>query len=355
MRIDVNNINIYEVEYEVETPLIISRNISGIYLTGTSVRGAILTRLHETNKYGIEEEINRPTLIFHPAFPIDNIKGKEVMYKPAHPFIFECKICKSHIDMYGANTLDKRKLINKAVDSIPYKCKKEHLFTLKSLGGRLIAVIDGSIYKYSGKTIVLNSVGINKLLGSSEVNMLYSYHCIKPGSKFKGMIVQLSSYPDIANILKDAGSIIFLGRGGSRGFGHVKVKIKRSNNYIETRKKHIHESIDSYVILKALSPSFMLGLDENKGLVTRLNIRPSSKLKIRSSQTILTNKVRVSGFSLLSNIQKVSIVAVGEGSLICLDVEDATSDETVNQIIEWELLGIGPFNYAGFNMVEVLE
>lgn len=346
MQKDLNNITVYNVEYEVKTPLDIDKE----YLLGSSIRGAILTRLAGILQFDVNRESINPSLIFHPAFPLEQDIG---VFKPAHPFIYKCKICKSILDhtprLYNEvnNVEDLKELI------APRKCDNNHPFSFKSLGGKLV---NNNNKEYKERRIALHSVGINKILGSSEINMIYSSDYIMPGTRFKGYIVQINNDSTLIldEMISNIDNTIFIGRGGSRGFGHVKINIRREDSYITKRREEIKERLKTHhrLILRALSPVFNVDMSE-KGLITNYNIRIDNG---NVKYIIATKHTRISGFSLLSNIQKISLSGLGEGSLIWLAVDKDKSDveNIVDAIVRIELLGIGMFSAGGLNIVEVL-
>lgn len=358
MQVNINNLVVYRIEYIVKTPLIIG-NGKKYYLSGNSIRGAILTQLHRSKKFDVKNESTHPTIVFHPAFPVDKVNNKEVVFKPAHPLVFECKICGKKEDLLLSV---RKKLDEESLYSIlPYTLKddKDHLFTIKSIGGMLVAEMDNKLYKYNNKVITLNSIGMNKILGSNEINMIYSYSCIPSNTKFNGLIVQSNQNIKLDKMLEEINNTIFLGRGIVRGFGRIELKIMEESKYVDTRRKELQRLIrDDYpstLLLKTLSPSFNIDITDEKGLITNMDIKlRSSKINIKSSSIISSTHTKVSGFSLLSNMQKISLIGIGEGSIISLGVE-GKRDDLIDQSIEWELLGIGQFSYNGFNIVEVIR
>ena len=99
----------------------------------------------------------------------------------------------------------------------PITCTKDknHAYASKSIGGRLLCKDGRGYSNYTFKHVSLESIGINRKLGSVEIEMLYSYIGISPGTKFRGLIV------DTGNNVEEAGIIgrveIYVGRGISRG------------------------------------------------------------------------------------------------------------------------------------------
>lgn len=157
---------IYEVDYELESPIILSLPTIGNvyhtaynYLPGSTIRGAILTYL-QRDGFDIEDEMLQPSIVFHPAYPVRD----GYVYKPAHCLVYECKICKK--EDYPYVIINPYEIVIKGNDAgwsltPPFECNRGHPFALKPIGGELIAVKDGkSIEKYNSNYAVFNSVGI---------------------------------------------------------------------------------------------------------------------------------------------------------------------------------------------------
>lgn len=337
---------IYSVEYTLKSPLLISRAEVGNvirnsyeYLPGSTIRGAMLKELLDRGFKSVEEESRNPTIIFHPAFPIDN---NNRTYKPSNPFIYECKICKSivkNLNQYEISSYDDIKP--------PLFCRENHIYTLKSLGGKLIIEDGDKILKYKPKYTVLESVGINKITGSSEINLLYSYVALEPGTKFKGLIVVNYDKFDLKNEFNNFN--IFLGKGRSKGFGEVETRFEEIS--YDKKKDELYKLIsgkERTVILKALSPLFKISYNNNCLVTTHMfNLG-----HINPTLIISTGSTKVSGFSLISNTQKIALNALKEGSLLYFNSSDIKN--YIDLLMDAELNGIGLFACAGFNIVEVM-
>jgi hypothetical protein len=330
---------IYEVEYNAETPIILSKpSVTNVfhnsykYLPGSTIRGAILTYL-KRNNHDIKEEMVKPSMLFHPAFPVKD----DLVFKPAQVLLYKCKLCNTYepLNPYEVD-LDNFK--------IPFKCVNNHPFALKHIGDELIAVKDGKdgkkeVEKYEPKYAIFDSVGINRVTASSDVNLLYTYIALI-NAKYKGLIVTNDSCKfDLKELLDN--EVIFVGKGINRGFGCLRVRIKeKSKNDIIKKYNRLNDKI----VLKALSPVFNINIIDN-GLVTNYEFKiKSSKCKIWSNGSI-----DVSGFSIVSNTEKVKITALKEGSLLI------TNNISEDDIVDILLNGIGPFACSGFNIVEVLD
>ena len=342
---------IYSVEYTLKSPLLISKPEVGNvirnsyeYLPGSTIRGAMLKELLDRGIQHIKEESRNPTIIFHQAFPLDD---NNRTYKPSHPFIYECKICKSikKVNPYDICSYD---------DIKPQLfCEKGHPYTLKSLGGKLLIESNGKVLKYKPRYTILESVGINRITGSSEINLLYSYVALEPYMRFKGLIVVNNDKIDLKNEFNN--DSIFIGKGISRGFGEVNVRFEEIN--YDKKRDELYKLINNKeqkVILKALSPLFNITYNDN-GLITT-NVFNFENLKnfgsLKSTLTISTGSTKVSGFSLISNTQKIELNALKEGSLLYFTSSNIKNH--IDLLMDIELNGIGLFACSGFNIVEVI-
>jgi hypothetical protein len=204
----------------------------------------------------------------------------------------------------------------------------------------LIAIKDGKVVEqYEPKYAIFDSVGINRVTASSDVNLLYTYIALT-NAKYKGLIVTNDSCKfDLEKLLND--KVIFVGKGINRGFGSLRVTIKEKSKDDIIKK---YNKLNNKIVLKALSPIFNINIIDN-GLVTNYEFKiKSSKCKILSNGSI-----NVSGFSIVSNTEKVKITALKEGSLLI------TNNISEDDIVDILLNGIGPFACSGFNIVEVLD
>ena len=179
--------NVYEVEVTLKSPTVISKTSferliahERFYISGQTFRGAFLTALLREG-VDISKEEKNPKLIFHPLYPVQD--GKTA--KPAHPLIYECKICGDTTSILGDVILEKKEF------KIPRSCKNGHLFSMKSMKGSILIKENDRYRKVKLEYIVMHSVGINRILRSSEFGMLYGYACLSPETTFKGIIVDL--------------------------------------------------------------------------------------------------------------------------------------------------------------------
>jgi len=364
-------LKVYKLELEVETPLVITedqttnvlRN-SASYISGSAVRGSLLTYLYNEKKKNINQEINDPKLVFHPAYLLI---GEEIT-RPAHPLIFSCKLCTGDSIF---TELSKEIIISRNVSkAIPTKCPKGHLFATKSKGGELVIERKGTDKK-TFKSVKLDnyytsidSIGINRKLGSVEVGMIYSYVALSPKTKFMSLIFDQGER--LSELDVDREFMLYIGRGTSRGLGHVRAKLNEDSKFIDNeinRIKAAIQNLDRIVILRALSPVFHVEIKNdlngnaclcsNPTLVAQSMPNGLSEYPlVEDKNYLLTGMSKVSGFSTISNIPKVSLEGAKPGSLFFYK---SSYDLDYEKLAYNELSGFGQFSYSGFNILEVYE
>jgi hypothetical protein len=336
------NDEIYEVSIELKSPCLIAQDSlssvlknSSDVIPGSTVRGAILTELHGKG-FDVAKELNSPTLIFHPAYPLVN--GERT--NPAHPFIYQCKICGSLKD--GLSSLSALAFDVRGFLSEFSSCDEGHLFALKSLGGKLIYRSGNSLNVFHSLNVGLTSVGINKLTRSSEMSMIYRYVCLNQGSKFGSLII------DKSNTIKSEGLEdefdVNIGRGSSRGLGRASVKIKNvTDSYLSRRRNEIKNLISKQILFIAIAPVFSF---------SDLEIRQVPAMEgMHLKGHWLTGTCTVSGYSLLTGLPKAKLLCGQIGSLFLVEFERIDEDK----MIDLELSGIGPCSSIGLNIVEALK
>jgi len=365
---------IYDVELEVKTPTVITKTqVTNILrcetdiINGSTIRGAFISTLMRNNCYKyidvmgkcdkcdnkdclIRFEIKNPKLVFHPFYPVFN----EAVTKPSHPFTYECKLCEGPNKIFIAKSFqgyDKLRKFDIKQFVNPKKCKEEHYHTLKSIAASLIyKTRDGFYRKFRHQHSLLDATGINRYLGSVEIGMLYSYVGIAPGTKFRGKIVDKA---DVLRELKAYGKMkIYVGRGFSRGLGHVEVDIKENKEYFDKRCEEVSKVLDELegkIIFRSLSPVFNLSYKEETG-ITSLPIPNPGNLPITQTLPCLSGLVEVSGYSIKTNMPKVKIKAADIGSLFFCKIKEKIE---IDEIVQRELFGFEPFSIIGLNILEV--
>jgi hypothetical protein len=349
----------YYLNLKIKSPLIItSKQLGRIlynefsYIPGFTIRGALIAELYRRGNRNILKETYDPKLIIGPAYPF--IDGK--ISEPAHPFLFKCKLCKS----LGENSYiflsdGYREFVEKGNIEIkkmfPNCCEKGHKGTIKSLSGYLI--VDGKqIREVKISNVSLEAVGISKKIKASEIGMLYNYVGIEPGTNF---ISKMICEDEIVKEIKEIKEI-HIGRGISRGLGKVEISVE---DYKENNKERIKKILNpDRIIIKAISPAFKLSIKDG-GLYSEFDLDlPNLKKKIfiNNDSKILTGITKVSGFSFFKGnaISKPIFYGAKEGSLFFFETNNF-NEQTIDEIVNYELHGISPFNHVGINHFKVID
>lgn len=344
---------VYEITLKNYEPMLVASARHGRfmkhevkYLPGSAIRGALLTLLKCLGSKMVQEEIEEPSIVFHPAYPVTS-NGSQT--RPAHPLIYRCKVCNQVVILSLKEVLEN-------IDNfkVPIECGRGHLYAMESLGGRLVYQCNNELKLFRPSYIALDSIGINRVLRSTEVGLFYSYVALAPGHAFKGLIIDPSDklrqlIEEVG--LKLSGLELKIGRRGSAGFGGVKARISELKDY----RLRLVEKVSGKgtICLLAKSPIFDLNAVEVDGETRILSLSEGQIKSLRNSRVKLVLKTGLaiaSGFSLVSNTPKVRLHGLDIGSLIVLE-----GDPRIEDLVEVELMGIGPFSIAGFNIVEVME
>lgn len=324
------------------TPLVVSRqSISNVikcedgYINGSTVRGAILTKCFRSHQEMVKDEIENPKLIFHPLWPSNN----NILFKPAHIFIYKCKVCghkKDYLHDLINDNLELRRIP-------PRICEQMHVGAMKSLHGELLSE---SLDSFEPSFTIVDSVGMSKMFRCSEIGMLYSYVCLAPGSTFEGVIVDLSS-TKLEQLGLDSEFEVYLGRGASRGLGITKVVIEEVPHYIKIVSERFEQSMERtkpYVVLKSLSPTLLSKWLQALETVPHLHFE----------RIFIAGVTTFSGFSLLTNRPKASVRCVKPGSLVFYNYDGGDYSALSTALSELHLKGVEPFNCLGMNILEVI-
>jgi len=363
--------NIFELDIVVKTPLQIGdlslgnvfRHSGYSYLSPSTVKGAILSKLYD--EYGVEDvklETTNPKISIRPAYPV--FEGYET--RPLHPLLHKCKLCR------GEDGVFLNQDVFRDVDAVhrfryedfkpPYMCPNGHLLAVSNVRGLVVFKRgrDGR-YRYIGVnlgTTQLESIGINRGVGGTELGMVYSYVALKPGVNFKAILL------DREDIFRNWASEIperdeyFIGRGVSRGMGLVEISIKELNynEYINNRADEIIDVIhklNGIVILRALSPvinnftSYDIDLGKY-GLAKHIIYRNGEK----QYNYIPNGSIRIRGYSVRMNLPRVTVYGLAPGSLYFYKVIGKVEDVS-RSLARLEVEGFAPPYNIGFNYLEV--
>jgi hypothetical protein len=352
---------IYKLEIRIEEPVLVTESTvgnilkhKGDYLSGMTLRGAMLYRAFKEQDSSVAKEMRDPKLIFHPAYPISDSGITEY----AHPFIYECKLCDEKIAEDYLEKVKKNPLQLKGVVP-PYSCEREkHFFSMKSLGGSLVARKDGEYVRFGMDYTRIEAVGISKRFKTSEVGMLYNYVCLTPGLRFQGYIVDLND--DRFQQLgyhEDGEYELAIGRGGSRGLSHATVKVVEERDFQRSFRDKVSKKLKeelkkgAFLFLKAKAPIYGLSmLNDEFHARSYLEIPP-----LIFKNEWITGVERISGFSLKTGYPKAAIKAAKPGSVYLYKPPEEKSEQEIEEIlIKISLVGLGPFNHLGLNLLELI-
>jgi len=363
--------NIYILDIDIKTPLLIADSLIGNvikvtrypYIPASTIRGAILSKLYR--EYKIKEvniESSNPSFSIRPAYPVVN----GLITKPPHKLMYRCKLChKEERVILDKIFNSKNTLRNFNYENYypPYKCQNGHVFSISEVKSLVyLKMINGKwrYIEYSPDIIQIESIGINRGIGGTEIGMLYSYIALKPGLKYRTLIHDDIGRLDewIKNLPKT--DDYFIGRSISRGMGLCRISIKETDTdeYIKKRKEKIREIIkylDGLLILRALSPILSFS---NNGLTYKINLtniglKPHPIYK--NYNYIPTQPILIKGFSISKYVlPKIAIKGLGPGTLYFYEVSEDL-DRVSEKIAKLELKGFSPPYNIGLNILEVYD
>lgn len=347
----MNEVKVFRLRIAVLSPLLISQPQAGnflrnvcYYLPGTTIRGAILTYLLRKG-VDISEEENNPSLIFHPGYPVVN----DVKTRPIHPLTFKSKV--DDYMMLPEGIKDPTDLDGFCLENlkIPFKYKDKYFVIERASPGLIYS--DGKCFKkYNLDHVILTSVGIHRALKTREVGMLYSYIAVAPGVTFESYMVDESGGDRLRDLKLENNLVIeaYIGRGGSRGLGRVRVKFEEFN--VRSEMLRVEKAISGFrktIIFRALSPIFSF---EYVGESPKLSVPFKEKFVIGKKNFISSGSEVASGYSIKGGIPKPKIIGLKAGSLLFYEMPEKLDVET---IVRLEFLGVGFFAHSGLNIVEV--
>jgi len=245
------------VELNLESPVILVRragrsgysSLSG-RIPGSSLRGSVISWAFRTGYIKDPgSESNEPKLIAHPAYPV-----KESTARPPTPYIIRCKGDENLIDLLGRDRVKELTGASSLAEMFLYfKDQQEHCRKMKGIAGSTkpvrSPVFVGRDIRAAGEEVdVMASVGINKLTRASERGMLYNYESILPGGRFSSILVDMTSERKYVEFLRKEGKIL-IGRGVSRGFGRVSVRIKWEKE-LDLFRKELESEVEKWILDK---------------------------------------------------------------------------------------------------------
>ena len=209
---------IWEVSFRLKSPALLTkrRTERGFkealdYIPGNSLRGAIVSSLYYHGRIGEErlgQEAEDPRILCTAGFPL--VGGRKLW--PAHPFLYECKICKEVVE--SPDFLPELEGGREPVP--PSACRKGHqALDLPHPRCRSFGKTEEQ-EKEPGVSFTSSvCVGISKDRGASEGGLLYEYDAIDAGQEFWSRL-SCEDPPE-------KGFEFWVGRGVSRGFGWAEI------------------------------------------------------------------------------------------------------------------------------------
>jgi hypothetical protein len=229
------------------------------------------------------------------------------------------------------------------------------------MGGSLVARKNGSLERKRLGFTSVKSVGINRILKGSEYAMLYEYVALPPGLEFKSTILDLENRVEKLGLIEK--SEIRIGRGRTRGFGRVSVRITLDESALDKESQRINgilHKTNGVVVLRALSPTLRLEKG-SKGLLTEpfpqvaYDWMKPVDLPVLKGNAAMTGLEEFSGFSNVGRLPTPRFVGAGVGSLFFYRIEGTDWNIASKTLAEKEFMGFGPFSSFGLNILEVYD
>lgn len=299
----------------------------------------------------------------------DKIKCNNPDIVPTHPLIQECKVCREN-KKYKSKTIEnklKEWQKNKYVISMCPICNKKTTMN----------PIDKNYCRNCCKTLGLPERGftisssIDPVKGSSLTKYLFHYNYIQPGSVFQSYLV-FKKNDEIFNLLQKL-NYLRIGRGKSRGFGKVKLKIEKidlqekikrnkelinnmisKNNIIVVAKSHIFSlDIDSTIQDLILISKPVVDLNSALQYVNKqLNLNLSNINNLFSLKRTLGKIGIISGWSFKTQQPKPHIKSAVPGSLYLFEFDENNIDENIIEALSYlEFVGLNEYSRLGYNLI----
>ena len=342
----------------LESPTIIPRRRSatgyvGVQKTipGSTLGGAIIASLRRHNRITAqeaEEIVNNHALISSPAFP----REKRLLY-PAHPFIWKCKKpgCGRYI-----TTLDQvLKVLGDGGELGPYiipsTCQEGHsalekihpkplpAATLRQGCGRPDEKEEGL------ESVKVISVSVSRHRASSIVGALYSYEALPTGLEYWAILAVKEG------ILDEGIDVIRIGRGVSKGFGKVKLRLRK----IEIDKLLNEAPAKSgYTVLYSLSPVVLKSPNHTIDLSMYSQVTGRSTAGKVRLMAVYGSSLTVGGWDIRKNMEWRVINAASPGSLVAAELQGGGVDLALGLVLLGllgEKIDFDKFRVVGVNML----
>ncbi|RLE85342.1 MAG: hypothetical protein DRJ41_01410 [Thermoprotei archaeon] len=367
---------VYVLSLRTESPMIITlRSGYGGFIhrsltdeiPGLMLRGALFTRAIEE---GVLTKDNADNLAIKPshsiipalfssrgeAFPLDNLL-------PSHALCSKSKW--SNIVMSpGAH-----KLAQKDYETILRGLLRDELKIYSKKGkegiwkpGEVKRVQGRPALKENGRWVLCGKprtfhyieTALDPTRGAGLPEMLFSYELVDVGSTYCSLIALEDTNP--LNSLLERGRVeISVGRGISRGFGKLSVKVVKGDipKLPKLGKYAVFEAISPLFIMDPLprppEPGDVLKIDPNWYL-RMTGYKISAELKVRE---VLGSETLYRGWSLRRNSPRVPVRALSKGSiLICETVSGEEGDEVTSYL---PVVGLNEYSSLGFNHLLPLD
>lgn len=289
---------------------------------------------------------------------------------PVHPLIKQCKRCGEPKQKY-VNQFNEWLRLN---DKNPYlrsNCKEPDC-----LCNTTMDVVKNKNYckncnKLTGspKDDLTVSTGINYAKNSSLTGFLFSYSYLEQGSIFEGYLTCENNQSILKSIEK---TTIRLGRGKSRGFGKIKVKLEPIDlqDRINKNKDTLEQMLNHDNIIMAAKTSifdFDISQKDPPNLITKPTINIASALKFVISHMGLeltdsdNNTLELvssmgeletfSGWSYKTDQPKPHISAATRGSLFKFKVNGQINENLKEALAYMEFVGLNKYSRLGYNLI----
>ena len=365
---------VYEYEVELKSPTIVvsKRTRAGFValseeLPGSTVRGAILTALHEAGREALaKSEAFDPSLVASPAYPIKD--GNKAL--PGHFLTYKCKLSKIDECFSTLGSIEKLASLDDVRESITSKCllHNEHKrpATAKRALSTPLTIIGGKLVATRQKVYRAEAVGISKRTRSAEHGMLFTYEVIAEGSRYWGTIADVKEKIDLPSELD-----VTFGRGGSRGFGSARLRLREANSEVEKLTSELESWLETKDIVFAYAISPSATLVGARAPISTIPIPPvdlrspwlkQCKVSTDSSLQLLCSEGRlhafgarrsITGWSLLKNMPKPRLAAARPGSLFAfkLKVSSSRAAAAARALAAIRFVGADSLACAGLNFL----
>ena len=347
----------YLANLTIESPTIIPRRRSatgyvGVRETipGSTLGGAILSSLRRHNRITAqeaEEFAKDHALISSPAFP----REKNLLY-PAHPFIWRCK--EPGCGRYVTKLDEVLKVLEEGCElgptAIALTCQEGHRALEKMHPRPLPAATLSQGCKSPGEkkegleSVKVVSVPVSRHRASSIVGALYSYETLPTGLEYWAILTVRQG------ILDERVDVLRLGRGISKGFGKVKLSLKKLD--VNKLQKALPAKA-GHTVLYSLSPVVLRGVEHTIDLGAYTGLSGGVRVK-----AVYGSSTTIGGWDIRRNIEWRVVNAASPGSLVLAEVEgDGTS--VAHGLILLGLMGekidFGGFTLVGLNMMMPID